>query len=83
MTLYILCLPAAPLVPIVQVKAVDGVSATVGVALGPRPHGVLVHGRVGLGCCVVTRRQTVAGLAAVIAVPVIYSTVLVIQSCDG
>lgn len=75
-------LPGSSLVPVVQVKAVDGVCAGVRVLLLPRPHGILVHGGVGLSRGVVTRRQAVTGLAAVVTVPVIYGAVLVIQSCN-
>lgn len=74
-------LPASSLVPVVQIKAVDRVCAAVWVVLWSRTHGILVHGGVGLSCCVVTWGQTVACLTAVVTIPVIYSTVLVIQSC--
>lgn len=71
------------MVPAVQVEAVNGVGAGVVGVLRPLPgpHGVLVHGRVGLGRGVVARRQAVARLAAVVAVPVVHRAVLVVQGC--
>lgn len=75
-------LPASSLVPVVQIQTVDRVGAAVRQLLRTRPHGELVHGGVGLSRGVVPRRQTVAGLTAVVAVPVVHGTVLVIQSCN-
>lgn len=71
------------MVSAVQVEAVKGVRAGVQLLLLPLPgpHGVLVHGGVGLGRGVVAWRQAVAGLTAVVAVPVVYRAVLVLQSC--
>lgn len=46
----------------------------------PRPHGILVHGGVGLSRGVVARRQAVAGLTAIVTVPVVHGAVLVVQS---
>lgn len=69
------------MVSAVQVKAVQRVCAGVGMLLPlPGPHGVLVHGGVGLGRGVVAWGQAVAGLTAVVAVPVVYGAVLVLQS---
>lgn len=69
------------MVSAVQVQAVDGVRAGVRMLLPlPGPHGVLVHGGVGLSRGVVAWRQAVAGLAAVVTVPVVHGAVLVIQS---
>ncbi|TNN78950.1 hypothetical protein EYF80_010876 [Liparis tanakae] len=67
-----------------KVEAVNRVGAGVRVLLLllPRPHGILVHGGVGLSRGVVPRRQTVTRLAAVVAIPVVHGTVLVIQSCS-
>lgn len=48
----------------------------------PRPHGILVHGGVGLSRGVVAWRQAVARLAAVVAVPVVHGAVLVVQGYD-
>lgn len=48
----------------------------------PRPHGILVHGGVGLSCGVVAWRQAVARLTAVVAVPVVHGAVQVVQSYD-
>lgn len=42
------------------------------------PHGILVHGSVGLGGGVVGRRNAITGLTAVVAVPVISSAVWII-----
>lgn len=70
--------PGSPRVPVVHIEAVDRVRARVWVLVLPGPHGILVHGGVGLGGGVVTRGQAVTGLTAVVAVPVIYSAVLVI-----
>lgn len=42
------------------------------------PHGILVHGSVGLGGGVVGRRNAITGLTAVVAVPVVGSTVWII-----
>lgn len=75
--------PGSSLVPVVQVKTVDGVRAGVRVLLLPRPHWVLVHGGVGLSRGVVARRQAVTRLTAVVTVPVVHGAVLVIQSCKG
>lgn len=75
-------LPGSSLVPVVQVKTVDGVRAGVRVLL-PRPHWVLVHGGVGLSRRVVARRQAGARLTAVVTVPVVHGAVLVIESCKG
>jgi len=41
-------------------------------------HRVLVHWSIGLGGCVVRRRDAVTGLTAVVAVPVINSTIWVL-----
>lgn len=73
--------PGSSVVSAVQLQAVNRVRADVAVLLPlPRPHGVLVHGGVGLSRGVVARGQAVAGLAAVVAVPVVHGAVLVIQS---
>lgn len=50
----------------------------VGVAVVLVPHGILVHGSVGLGGGVVGRRDAVTGLTAVVAVPVVHSAVWVL-----
>lgn len=42
------------------------------------PHGVLVHGGVGLGRGVEGRRDAVTGLAAVVAVPVVHGAVRIV-----
>lgn len=42
------------------------------------PHGVLVHGGVGLGRGVEGRRDAVTGLAAVVAVPVVHGAVWIV-----
>lgn len=42
------------------------------------PHGILVHGSVGLRGGVEGRRDAVAGLTAVVAVPVVHSAVWVV-----
>lgn len=71
------------MVSAVQVEAVNRVGAGVGVLLPlPRPHGILVHGGVGLSRGVVAWRQAVARLTAVVAVPVVHGAVLVVQSYD-
>lgn len=70
------------MVSAVQIEAVNRVCAGVGMLLLPlpRPHGILVHGGVGLSRGVVAWRQAVARLTAVVAVPVVHGAVLVIQS---
>lgn len=50
----------------------------VGVSVVLVPHGVLVHGSIGLGGGVVGRRDAVTGLAAVVAVPVVHSAVWIL-----
>ena len=50
----------------------------VGVSVLLVPHGILVHGSVGLGGGVVGRWNAVTGLTAVVAVPVVHSTVWVL-----
>lgn len=42
------------------------------------PHGILVHGSVGLGGGVVGRWNAITGLTAVVAVPVIGSAVWIV-----
>lgn len=42
------------------------------------PHGILMHGSVGLGGGVVGRRNAITGLTAVVAVPVVGSTVWIV-----
>lgn len=42
------------------------------------PHGILVHGSIGLGGGVVGRRNAITGLTAVVAVPVVGSTVWIV-----
>lgn len=64
---------------VVVVQILDFISVGVPVVLVP--HGILVHGSIGLGGGVVGRRDAVTGLAAVIAVPVIYGAVWIIV-CD-
>lgn len=76
-------LPAPAVVSVVHVKAVHGVCAGVQVVLELGAHGVLVHGGVGLGRSMVARGQAVAGLTAVVTVPVVHCTVMVIQGCRG
>lgn len=76
--------PGSSVVSGVQVEAAKRVGAGVELLLplpGGAPHGVLVHGGVGLGRGVVAWGQAVAGLAAVVAVPVVHGAVLVFQSC--
>lgn len=75
-------LPDGSLVRVVHLVALHGVSVGVAGALLLVPHGVLVHGGVGLGCGVVGWGDAVAGLAAVVTVPVIHGTVGVIV-CKG
>lgn len=54
----------------------------VGVYILLLPHGILVHGGVGLGGGVVGRRDAVTGLAAVVAVPVVHGAVwILVWSC--
>ncbi len=60
----------------VVVQVMDVV--TVGVSVLLVPHGILVHGSVGLGGGVVGRRDAVTGLAAVVALPVVHSAVWII-----
>ena len=50
----------------------------VGVSVLLLPHGILVHWSVGLGGCVEGRRDTVTGLAAVVAVPVVHGAVWIL-----
>lgn len=50
----------------------------VGLSIVLVSHGILVHGSVGLRRGVEWRRDAVAGLTAVVAVPVIHSAVLVL-----
>lgn len=76
--MYDVVVPGSSLVPVVHIEAVDRVRAGVWVLVLPGPHGILVHGGVGLSRGVVTRGQAVTGLTAVVAVPVVYSAVLVI-----
>lgn len=61
---------------VIVVQLVGVISEGVSVLL--MPHGILVHGSVGLGGGVVRRRDAVTGLTAVVAVPVIHSTVWVL-----
>jgi len=74
--------PDGPLVRVVHLVALHGVGVGVTGALLLVPHGVLVDGGVGLGGGVVRRRDAVAGLAAVVAVPVIHRAVGVVV-CEG
>lgn len=73
-------LPHGPLIVVVKVLyvCVGAGGAVVGVA-----HGVLVHGGVGLGRGVEGWRHAVAGLAAVVAVPVVYRTVWIVVCARG
>lgn len=50
----------------------------VGVSVVMMPHGILVHGSVGLGGGVVGRWDAVTGLTAVVTVPVIHCAVWVL-----
>lgn len=75
-------LPDGTLVRVVHLIALHGVGVGVTGALLLVPHGVLVDGGVGLGGGVVRRRDAVAGLTAVIAVPVVHHAVGVII-CKG
>lgn len=61
---------------VVVVQLMDFV--VVGVSVVLVPHGVLVHGSVGLGGGVVGRRDAVTGLTAVVAVPVIHGAVWIL-----
>lgn len=61
---------------VVVVQLMDVV--VVGVSVLLVPHGILVHGSVGLGGGVVGRRDAVTGLTAVVAVPVIHGAVWVL-----
>lgn len=70
-------LPHAPAVVVQQVGVV-----AVGVAVLRMPDGVLVHGGVGLGGGVEGGWDAVTGLTAVVAVPVIHSTVRILI-CGG
>lgn len=63
----------------VVVQIMDFISVGVPVVLVP--HGILVHGSIGLGGGVVGRRDAVTGLAAVVTVPVIHGAVWIIV-CD-
>lgn len=54
-----------------------------GVTVLLMPHGILVHGSVGLGGGVVRRWDAVTGLAAVVAVPVIDGAVWVFVCSHG
>lgn len=60
----------------VVVQLVDFI--IVGVSVVLVPHGVLVHGSVGLGGGVVGRRHAVTGLTAVVTVPVVHSAVWIL-----
>lgn len=72
-------LPHGSVVPIVQLMDFIIIGASV-VLL---PHGILVHGSVGLGGGVEGRRNAITGLAAVVAVPVVCSTVWVLVCTDA
>lgn len=50
----------------------------VGVSVVLVPHGVLMHGSVGLGGSVVRRWNAVTGLTAVVAVPIVGSAVWIL-----
>lgn len=50
----------------------------VGVRVVLVPHGILVHGGVGLGGGVVGRWDAVTGLTAVVAVPVVHRAVWIL-----
>lgn len=50
----------------------------VGVSVVLVPHGILVHGSVGLGGGVVGRWDAVTGLTAVVTVPVVHGAVRVL-----
>lgn len=60
----------------VIVQLVDVV--VVGVSVVLLSYGILMHGSVGLGGGVERRRDAVTGLTAVVAVPVVHSTVRVL-----
>lgn len=61
---------------VIIVQLIDVVSVGVSVVLVP--HGILVHGSIGLGGGVVRRWDAVTGLTAVVAVPVIHCAVWVL-----
>lgn len=64
------------LVVVVMADARAGVSQASGVAV-LLADGILVDRSVGLGCAVVGRGDAVTGFTAVVAVPVVHSTVWV------
>jgi len=66
---------------VVVVQLVDVSAAGVSVLLAP--HGVLVHGGVGLRGGVVGGRDAVTGLAAVVAVPVVHGAVRILVCSRG
>lgn len=76
--------PDSPLVVVLEVVAVararvrEASGAAVLVA-----DGILVDRGIGLGCAVVRRGDAVTGFTAIVAVPVIYSTVLVFICTEG
>lgn len=61
---------------VVVVQLMDFV--VVGLSVVLVPHGVLVHGCIGLGGGVVGRRDAVTGLTTVVTVPVIHGTVWIL-----
>jgi len=67
--MYVTHLPACPGFPVVQFKALQGVSRQGPV--GKPPDGILVYGGVGLGCVVVPRGSA-SHLTAVVTVSVIH-----------
>lgn len=75
-------LPHRPLVVVVEVAAMHGVAVRAPEAVLLLPHGVLVHGGVGLRGGVIRGGYAVAGLAAVVTIPVVHGAVGVLV-CPG
>lgn len=72
-------LPACPSFPIIQLKALQGVSGEG--LVGKSANGILVYGGVGLGCVVVARGSGIH-LTGVETISVVHYTVVVIQRCE-